>query len=496
GAVTGVALADYDNDGDTDLYLLANVSNRLYENLGGGLFEEVLDADSGLSNDSPTASAVFGDYDNDGYLDLYVGNHINFDGSVAANQLFHNNQDGTFTDVTTAAGLSVDGATLAVLFSDVDGDGDSDILVCNDQGSLHGGNRLYQNDGASASPRFSDVSTASGFDQALLCQGLTGGADVNGDGSFDYYLSTVDNNLFFENTAGVLADAATASLQLSTDTCTSESVSSWGAAFIDADNDCQLDLFVTNGYRSTSGTPANALAPVNALLRQDGGAFSDISFSSRVADPRRGRDVAYGDFDGDGDQDLILVNLDGSPVFYRNQSTNSNGWISVSLTGRQSNADGLGAKVEVQANSCLGTFEKLSRHNLNAVHMGLGASDMADELLVTWPSGIEQKVVYVPSMAVALIEPVVTTQSASGPASAVAEGADIVMDITFENHTSANADVDYVVDVWVNGVADGWGSADLTTSVSANSTGTVQVTITVPTDAAGGVTTDIELVTT
>ncbi|OGQ90119.1 MAG: hypothetical protein A2289_03850 [Deltaproteobacteria bacterium RIFOXYA12_FULL_58_15] len=450
GAVTGAAIADYDNDGDSDVYLTSNVSNRLYQNQGDGTFVDVTDL-VGLLNVSPTAAAAFGDYDRDGYLDLYVGNYLNANGTVAANELLHNNYGDTFTDVTGGSGLDTDGATLAVLWSDYNGDGEVDLFVCNDLGATLGSNLLFENQGT-GTPRFVEVSGAVGFDQAHLCQGLTGSADFDGDAIVDYYVSTYGKNLLLKNDLSVLTDVATAVTWVEHDTCSdpASAVSSWGAVFFDGDNDCQMDLFVTNGHRSTAGTPNNALFPPNALLRQDGGIFADISLSSGVGDPRRGRDVALGDFDKDGDQDVLVLNLDGSPILYRNDSTSTNNSVSLLLRGRQSNVDGFGAKVSMVADACSATFEKENRRDTAAVHLGLGTNFLADEIVVTWPSAFEQHLLYVLQGEAIVVEPWFGVQNADLDTYLVDEGETVEVSLTVENKGSDSRTAFYRADVWLD----------------------------------------------
>lgn len=409
--VVGFAVADYDADGDPDVYLYYRGPNLLLRN-DGGVFVDVAAA-AGVADPSWSAAAAWGDYDRDGLLDLYVGNYIAATSfplhTPHPNTLYKNNGDGTFTDVTAAAGVAGAGTTLAVTWSDYDGDGRPDLWVCNDFGMFIEPNRLYRNTPGG----FVDVSEEVGAAAQLYCMGIAPG-DYDGDGDLDYYFSNIGRNLLLRNdgAAGFTDVTAATATELTYDRCFTERyTTSWAVAFEDFDDDGALDLYVANGHIPADPSIANARASANALLRGDGtgGAFTDISHTAAVDDERLARGVALGDLDNDGDVDLVQVNADGAPLVLRNDSPGGAA-LHLRLVGTASNRDGLGARVRA---TIAGTthHRELAAHRgyaatwEPAVHIGLGPAAMVDTLVIDWPSGVTQTLTNVPPGRLTVVEP-------------------------------------------------------------------------------------------
>ncbi len=423
---SGCAVGDYNNDGHLDLYLTNFGPNKLYRNNGDGTFTEagktarVADPEWGFPKWS--MGAAFGDYDNDGYLDLYVTNFCKFNyqkefpppsesspckmkGIPIAcppdkyegqqDLLYHNNGDGTFTEVSQLVGIvqKYPGRGFAVTFSDFDNDGDQDIYVANDAGP----NFYYINDGKG---KFTDTSLISGtavdeFGNSLGDMGLTVG-DFDNDGLFDIFVTPFidqQKTLYHNQGANLFLDRTTA-LGLG---MVGFHYSGWGTKFFDFDNDGWLDLFFTNGHTMEQlerHYPDDPFAEPSYLLRNNfGKTFKDASELTgiRKLPNKVGRGAAFGDFDNDGDIDILVVNKNDIPTFWRNDGGNSNNWIVLRTEGVKSNRCGIGARVMVTAGGLRRTFEVrgsdsyLSSNDLR-VHAGLADLKEAD-IEIRWPSG-------------------------------------------------------------------------------------------------------------
>jgi len=423
---SGVAVGDYNNDGWLDIYLTNFGPNKLYRNNGDGTFTEVAEA-AGVADpkwDFPKWSmgAAFGDYDNDGYLDLYVANFVKFaydnerpapteqspckmkgvpiacpPEKFEAEQglLYHNNRDGTFTDVSEIAGIvrKDPGRGFAVAFSDFDNDGDQDIYVANDAGP----NFYYINDGHG---KFTDASLISGtavdeFGNSLGDMGLTVG-DFDNDGLFDIFVTTfIDQpkTLYHNQGSNLFLDRTTL-LGLGT---IAFHYSGWGTKFFDFDNDGWLDLFFVNGHtmeQLEKPFPADPFAEPSYLMRNiQGKEFKDVSelVGIRKIPNKVGRGTAFGDFDNDGDIDILVINKNDIPTFWRNDGGNSKNWIVLRTEGVKSNRCGIGARVTVSGDGIRRNFEVrgsdsyLSSNDLR-VHAGLADLKEAD-IEIRWPSG-------------------------------------------------------------------------------------------------------------
>ena len=423
----GACAADYDNDGDTDLYVANYGPSRLFRNRGEVTFEDVTAA-AGLTESSRnlrTMGCAWGDYDADGFLDLIFVRHLDDSdpGVFAWGQrdlgefadplaLFRNRGDGTFADVTALLGDPgpargiVRGAGFQPAFVDYDNDDDLDIYVVNDFGDEITPNVLWRNDGRAASSEswvFTDVSAASGTDVAMNGMGIALG-DYDLDGFTDFYVTNIDDAVLLRNNGdGTFSDRARAAGVGRGRIGTPEGNSvGWGTAFFDYDNDGDQDLYLAAGYLDTD-RDTNPVQQPNALFRNEGdGTFTDLPpWASGANDTGFGRGVAYGDFDGDGCLDLYLANIgafEGRPGvarLFRNNCANGNKWLIVRTVGTRSNRDGIGATITVSAagstqrRTVTAGSSQMSQ-NMLAAHFGLGAAARVDTLTVRWPGGRSQ----------------------------------------------------------------------------------------------------------
>ena len=436
----GACAADYDNDGDTDLYVGNYGPSKLFRNLGDGTFEEVTAA-AGLvesRRNLRTMGCAWGDYDADGFLDLIFVRHLDDSdpGVFAWGQrdlsefadplaLFRNLGDGTFTDVTTLLGDpapargSVRGAGFQPAFVDYDNDNDLDIYVVNDFGDEIMPNVLWRNDGRAADGEswvFTDVSAASGSDAAMNGMGVALG-DYDSDGFTDLYLTNIDDAVLLRNNGdGTFSDRARdAGVGRGRIGVPEGNSVGWGTAFLDYDNDGDQDLYLAAGYLDTD-QDTNPVQQPNALFRNEGDAtFTDLPpWASGANDTGFGRGAAYGDFDGDGCLDLYLVNigeLEGRPGvarLFRNNCATGNNWLIVRTVGTRSNRDGIGAAIIVSAagstqrRTVTAGSSQMSQNMLPA-HFGLGTAEGVDTLTIRWPSGRSSTLTDVPANQVLVV---------------------------------------------------------------------------------------------
>ena len=414
---TGVAVGDYDNDGHLDLYVTALGPNTLYRNTGRGTFEDVTAAAgvAGGRREWSTSTGFF-DYDRDGDLDLYVANYLDvredenpwcglrksgyrmycnptiFDG--VADRLFRNEGDGTFTDVSAAAGVANPaGKGLGVTFCDVDGDGDQDIYVANDLVR----NFLYRNNGDG---RFTDVAYGAGvgFDgdgKAQAGMGVDCG-DVDGDGHPELFVTNFAeelNTLYANRGDGTFEDVSREAglgsgfLPLG-----------FGTRLYDLDNDGDLDIHVTNGHviDNVKVYQPNALYEQPDLLYvNEGGRFRDISADAGPAlkTSRVGRALAVADYDNDGGLDVVLTSVGRPAVLLRNTAGRGN-WLTLKPAGTASNRFGYGTRVDVRAGGRsqvreIGAASSYQSSSDVRLHVGLGTATAA-EIEIRWPSGRRQ----------------------------------------------------------------------------------------------------------
>ena len=420
----GIAVGDYDNDGFPDVYLTYFGRNVLFRNKRDGTFEDVTDR-AATGGSGWSTGAAFADYDNDGDLDLYVARYVDLDLKTATlpgsqpncryrghpvmcgprgldgarDSLYRNNGDGTFTDVSAAAGeLDKDRLRgLGVVWGDVDDDGDPDLAVANDAHP----NLLYRNNGNGT---FTDVAFESGvaYDEdgrERAGMGIDLG-DFDNDGRLDMVITNFygEPNALYRNQGG--ATFAEVSWPAGIGRATMNSLG-WGTRFADLDNDTWNDLLFVNGhvypeidrYRMTE-----TFAQRTLVFRNRGdGSFEDVTAQSGeiLAVSRAGRAAAFGDYDNDGDLDVLVTVLNGPPVLLRNEADRSAHWLEVGLVGSRTNRDGIGVKVTVNAGDKRLTAERHSGGSYLSesdprLHFGLGAAGGPVTLELRWPSGIRQ----------------------------------------------------------------------------------------------------------
>lgn len=451
----GAAVNDYDNDGDPDIYVLAEGANILYRNEGGGLFTDVT-ASAGIGDPSWTTGAAFADFDGDGFDDLYVGNYVavvNFPYHTPyANRLYRNNGDGTFSDITAVTATGGAGCTLAVSWTDFDDDGDADIMVGNDFGAWVQPNQLYRNDGPAAGPpgswTFSEVSVALGADVAVYCMGITAG-DIDRDLDKDYYYSNLGRNVLLRNDgAAGFTDVTTATGTENTFDLTTSGpqlfATSWGVGFHDFDLDGWVDLYVSNGHIPAAPFIANGLNTPSALYHHDGQSvtFTEMAAAAGVSHVGVGRGCFFADYDRDGDVDILQANIQAAATLYRNDCPVQGNFTRLRPRGRITARDGQGTnvRVDVRGFSLIRevnrnySFESASELDLN---FGLGGETVAERISARWPSGITHQLhdVHVGGAAFELVEPVVTVGWATNGPTSLQEGQTGTFVLELVNHT-------------------------------------------------------------
>jgi hypothetical protein len=403
--LTGVASADIDNDGDADLLFTSRIGSRLFRNDGAAGFTDISVA-SGVADQAWSTAATFGDFDGDGLVDLYLGNYIlvaNYPKHTGwPNRLLRNLGGGVFEEVTQASGTAGKGATFAASFTDFDGDGDVDLMVCNDHGAFVEPDRLYRNDGPSADGTvFTEVSASLGADQAIYCMGIAAG-DVDGDLRLDYYLSNLGANALLMGAGddGFADMASPLGVLLAHEPCPPHFLlSAWGSGLHDFDGDGRLDLYVSQGFVPADEAIATAAVQPAALFTRAPGAtaFLDVaSWAGLQATEGYGRGAAFADYDRDGDLDILQVRANGLAHLFRNDGGAGHGWLGLHLVGRESHRDAIGARVVVRSGGvdrlreahAQGSFGSSSSPEL---HVGLGASHTVERAQIRWPSGVRQE---------------------------------------------------------------------------------------------------------
>ncbi|TAL65498.1 MAG: CRTAC1 family protein [Bacteroidetes bacterium] len=400
----GVTVGDFNNDGYPDLYLSNYGPNVLLKNNGNGTFTDVTKRANVAGGKECSVGAVWLDYDNDGLLDLYVGNYLNYDpqykyyyapdgfpGPMAydsqADVLYHNKGNGVFEDVTKSMGIiDVDGRAMGVGAADYDDDGFVDIYVAND----HTLNYLWHNDGGKG---FTDRGTMSGtaFGQAgeSTISMAVDFADYNGDGLIDIFVSDDKYCRLFENQGnGIFSDKS----YLSGIAMPAGQYVGWSSSFFDYDNDGDVDIFKTNGALK------HLYGQEDQLFENMGdGKFKDVSTERGKYFLRElvGRGACLGDYDNDGDIDIFIVNLNDHSVFLRNNKGNQNNWLTLNLIGTTSNRDGIGSRVKLIAGGKVQTAQKKSTtgylsQNDPRMHFGLAKNEIVEKIEIKWPSGKSQ----------------------------------------------------------------------------------------------------------
>jgi hypothetical protein len=397
----GATIGDYNNDGYPDIYVSNYGPNILYRNNGDGTFTNVTKKAKLAGGNECSVGAVWFDYDNDSYLDLYVGNYLNFDpnykyfyapdgfsGPMAydsqADYLYHNNGDGTFEDVTKKMGIvDIDGRAMGVGAADYDDDGFVDVFVAND----HTVNYLWHNDGGKG---FTDRGTMSGtaFSQAgeSTVSMSVDFADFNGDGLLDLFKSDDTYCSLYENMGGgVFSDKSyPAGISMA-----AAQFVGWSSSFVDYDNDGDMDIFKTNGALK------HLYGQEDQLFENIGdGKFKDVSVASGsyFKEECVGRGSCLGDYDNDGDFDAFIVNLNSQSKFLRNNKGNQNNWLLLNLIGTSSNRDGFGCRVNLTSGGKTQTAQKRGTtgylsQNDPRMHFGLAKNNIVEKIEIKWPSG-------------------------------------------------------------------------------------------------------------
>ncbi|MCD6596513.1 MAG: CRTAC1 family protein [Bacteroidales bacterium] len=397
----GITVGDFNNDGYPDIYVSNYGSNTLYKNNGNGTFTDVTKQAMVGGNKECSIGAVWLDFDNDGLLDLYVGNYLNFDpeykyyyapdgfpGPLAYDSqtdiLYHNKGDGTFEDVTKKMGIvDIDGRAMGVGAADYDDDGYVDIYVAND----HTVNYLWHNDEGKG---FTDRGTMSGtgFSQAgeATVSMSVDFADYNGDGLLDIFISDDNYCSLYQNLGnGLFSDKS----YFSGISVASGQFVGWSSSFLDYDNDGDADIFKSNGELKHMYGQEDQL-----FENIENGKFKDVSVDrgQYFREEYVGRGACVGDYDNDGDLDIYIVNLDSQGMFLRNNKGNQNNWIILNLVGQTSNRDGIGARIKLIAGGKVQTTQKKSTtgylsQNDPRIHFGLMNNDIIEKIEIKWPSG-------------------------------------------------------------------------------------------------------------
>ncbi|MER3428938.1 MAG: RNA-binding protein [Pyrinomonas sp.] len=416
-----VCVGDYDNDGHDDLFVSYYGRNALYHNNGNGTFTEVAEK-AGVANNRTKwgSGCAFVDYDRDGNLDLFVASYIDFDPKTAplpetgpclykgltvacgppglkggVNMLYRNNGDGTFTDVSDKSGITKNNGTygLGVVVSDFDNDGWPDIYVANDSAPA----TLYRNnrDGT-----FTDIAIEAGCAFSIdgkpqAGMGVAAG-DYDRDGWFDIFKTNFsgDTSTLYRNIGKAIFDDVTFPSGIGINT----RWLGWGCGFFDMDNDGWLDIFLVNGhvYPEVEKLTTEAGYAQRKVLYKNlrNGRFEDISekVGGAVLEPTPARGAAFGDYDNDGDIDVLINPVNAYPELLRAETSGQNNWIKIRTVGVKSNRDGIGARIKcvtedgAQIDEVRSGGSYYSQNDLR-VHFGVGRATRIKQLEIRWPSG-------------------------------------------------------------------------------------------------------------
>jgi hypothetical protein len=410
GFGVGASAADFDRDGDLDIYVLNYGPNVFYRNNGDGTFTDISES-SGLADPRWSLSSPWIDYDNDGDLDVYVANYLEYDDGVfrsyypaagypgplsyrgQPDALYRNNGDGTFTDVTKEAGVfNPNGRAMSAMAADLNNDGWLDIYVANDAME----NYYYENTGKG---RFEDKGLFTGLAFGEHGQGVSSMGPVIGDldrnGHLDIFIPDMGYSSLLMNRGGKFEDWTTGSKLA----VICGQYTGWGGILVDYDNDGDLDVFVSNGNAHHEYTEEDVFA-VN-----DGKAnFVDVArhTGDYFHEKYVGRGSSFGDYDNDGDIDIVVVNLNSEARLLRNDGGNRNNWLKVAVKLAGGKTDAIGARVTVttgdlrQVEDVVAVAGYLSQADPRP-NFGLGSADKADAVEIRWPGGRIQRLENVPA---------------------------------------------------------------------------------------------------
>jgi hypothetical protein len=401
----GCSTADFDNDGDLDLYVLNYGANVFYRNNGNGTFTDITER-SGLIEPHWSLSAPWLDYNNDGFLDVFVANYLRYDDgkfrayyaaagypgplsySSESDVLYRNNGDGTFTDVSKEAGINgINGRAMSATVADLNDDGFLDIYVANDATE----NFYYENQGNGT---FQEKGLFLGLAFGEHGQGVSSMGpfvgDIDRNGLLDVYIPDMGYSSILVNQGDFFEDHTTRSKVA----ITCGQYTGWGGLLLDYDNDGHLDLFVSNGNAHHEYTEEDV------LMRNDGtGVYIDVSRDSGEYFGRKhvGRGSSFADYDNDGDLDLIIVNLNDQAVLLRNDGGNQNNWILIDLKTPNPERDSYGARVTLTVGSMRQVQDAVPvRGYLSQIdsrlHFGLGKAAKIDSIEIRWPDRKIQRI--------------------------------------------------------------------------------------------------------